>query len=182
GDALLSFAFEHVAVSTVGVAPERVLRSIVELGNCVGFDGSVAGQIVDISCEGKVVDKDVLEYIHIHKTARLLEAAAVCGAIVGGGNDEEVDRIWELRPWVGLLFQVVDDILDVTKTSEELGKTAGKDLASDKTTYPKLLGLDGAREFAQSLVRKADGELAVFDAARAAPLYHLARYIAYRQN
>ncbi|KAG6470497.1 geranylgeranyl pyrophosphate synthase 7, chloroplastic-like [Zingiber officinale] len=182
GDALLSFAFEHVATSTFGVAPERVVRSIVELGNCVGSEGLVAGQIVDISCEGKVVDKDVLEYIHIHKTARLLEAAAVCGAIVGGGDEEEVARVRSYARCVGLLFQVVDDILDVTKTSEELGKTAGKDLASDKTTYPKLLGLDGARDFAQTLVRKAEGELAVFDAARAAPLYHLARYIAYRQN
>lgn len=76
----------------------------------------------------------------------------------------------------------MDDILDVTKTSEELGKTAGKDLSSDKTTYPKLLGLDQAQEFAQALVLRAEGELAGFDAARAAPLHHLARYIVCRQN
>ncbi|KAG6477559.1 hypothetical protein ZIOFF_066826 [Zingiber officinale] len=204
--ALHSFAFEHVAASAsrVGVAPERVVRAILELSNSVGSEGLVAGQvinqsinqfqnlrgiifllnsqIVDISCEGKEVDMGVLEYIHIHKTARLLEAAAVSGAIVGGGEEAEVERVRRYARSVGLLFQVVDDILDVTKTSEELGKTAGKDLASDKTTYPKLLGLDGAREFAHTLVLQAEGELAAFDAARAAPLYHLARFIAYRHN
>ncbi|KAG6480400.1 hypothetical protein ZIOFF_063900 [Zingiber officinale] len=182
--ALHSFAFEHVAASGsgVGVAPERVVRAILELSNSVGSEGLVAGQIVDISCEGKEVDMGVLEYIHIHKTARLLEAAAVSGAIVGGGEEAEVERVRRYARSLGLLFQVVDDILDVTKTSEELGKTAGKDLASDKTTYPKLLGLDGAREFAHTLVLQAEGELAAFDAARAAPLYHLARFIAYRHN
>ncbi|XP_074564566.1 geranylgeranyl pyrophosphate synthase, chloroplastic-like [Curcuma longa] len=182
GDALLSFAFEHVAANAAGVAPERIVRAVLELGNSFGSEGLVAGQIVDISCEGKEVDMGVLEYIHIHKTARLLEAAAVCGAIMGGGEEAEVERVRRYARSVGLLFQVVDDILDVTKTSEELGKTAGKDLASDKTTYPKLLGLDGAREFAHTLVRQAEGELAAFDAARAAPLYHLARFIATRHS
>jgi geranylgeranyl diphosphate synthase type II len=80
------------------------------------------------------------------------------------------------------LFQVVDDILDVTKSSEELGKTAGKDLASDKTTYPKLLGLDKSREFAERLLSDAIEQLDCFDKEKAAPLLHLANYIAHRQN
>ncbi|XP_008785818.2 geranylgeranyl pyrophosphate synthase 7, chloroplastic-like [Phoenix dactylifera] len=182
GDALLSLAFEHVAVRTAGVAAERVVRALAELGSAVGSDGLVAGQIVDIASEGQAVDLNDLEYIHIHKTARLLEAAAVCGAIVGGGEDGEVERVRRYARCVGLLFQVVDDILDVTKTSDELGKTAGKDLASDKATYPKLMGLDKARELARTLVLKAEEELSGFDGARAAPLHHLAHYIAYRQN
>ncbi|WOK92689.1 geranylgeranyl pyrophosphate synthase 7, chloroplastic-like [Canna indica] len=182
GDALLSFAFEHVAVGTVGVPAERVLQAISELGSATGTEGLAAGQFVDIECEGKAVDFDVLEYIHQHKTARLMEASAACGAIVGGGGDAEVERLRRYSRCVGLLFQVVDDILDVTKTTEELGKTAGKDLTSGKTTYPKLMGLEKAQQLAQELVLRAEEELSGFDSVKALPLLHLAHYIANRQN
>ncbi|CAN1122708.1 Geranylgeranyl pyrophosphate synthase, chloroplastic [Linum perenne] len=183
GDALLSFSFEHVAAQTPKtVSPERIVRSIAELGSSVGAAGLVAGQIVDIASEGEKVSLEDLEYIHIHKTGRLLEAAVVCGAILGGADEESVKKVRKYSRCVGLLFQVVDDILDVTKSSEELGKTAGKDLASDKATYPKLLGLDGARKFAAKLVNEANKELASFDPVKAAPLYHFANYIATRQN
>jgi hypothetical protein len=101
----------------------------------VGTGGLAAGQVVDLASEGADVGLATLEYIHIHKTARLLEAAAVCGAIVGGACEEDIESIRRYARYVGLLFQVVDDVLDVTQTSEQLGKTAGKDLATDKTTY-----------------------------------------------
>ncbi|CAN1160841.1 Geranylgeranyl pyrophosphate synthase, chloroplastic [Linum perenne] len=184
GDALLSLSFEHVAAETpLGrVSAERVVRSIAELGSAVGAAGLVAGQIVDIASEGEKVSLEQLEYIHIHKTARLLEAAVVCGAILGGADEDSIVKVRKYSRCVGLLFQVVDDILDVTKSSEELGKTAGKDLATDKATYPKLLGLDGARRFAGELVEKANKELAGFDPVKAAPLYYFANYIATRQN
>ncbi|KAI7724613.1 hypothetical protein M8C21_015474 [Ambrosia artemisiifolia] len=183
GDALLSLAFEHLATQTVGVGPQRVVHAISELGSAVGSLGLVAGQIVDLSSEGmQNVDLNKLEYIHVHKTAKLLEAAVVGGAVLGGGNTHEVERVRNYARCIGLLFQVVDDILDVTKSSAELGKTAGKDLLSDKATYPKLIGLEGSKEFARDLVAKAVSELAYFDSGRAAPLYHLAHYIAYRQN
>ncbi|KAL2521714.1 Heterodimeric geranylgeranyl pyrophosphate synthase large subunit 1 [Forsythia ovata] len=183
GDALLSLAFEHVAAKTpTNVSPDRVVRAISELGSAVGSQGLVAGQIVDIASEGKQVSLEELEYIHVHKTSKLLEASIVCGAILGGGHVNEVERLRNYARCIGLLFQVVDDILDVTKSSEELGKTAGKDLESDKATYPKLLGLDKAKEFARELVAKAMEELSYFDASKAAPLYHLANYIANRQN
>ncbi|RWW22690.1 hypothetical protein GW17_00013089 [Ensete ventricosum] len=155
-DALIALAFEHVAVATASVPAYRVLRAVVEYGSAMGPEGLVAGQFVDIDSEGKAVGVSVLEYIHLHKTARLLEAAAACGAIV------------------------VDDILNVTTTSEELGKTAGKDVASGKTTYPKLMGLEKAQELAQTLVLKAEAELHAFDRVKAAPLRHLVRYIAHR--
>ncbi|KAK6913542.1 Polyprenyl synthetase [Dillenia turbinata] len=182
GDALLSLSFEHVAARTTGVLPDRVLRAINVLGNAVGSEGLVAGQIVDIDSEGKQVDLTKLEYIHVHKTSKLLEAAAVCGAILGGADSDDVERVRRYSRCIGLLFQVVDDILDVTKSSEELGKTAGKDLVSDKATYPKLMGLENARKFADQLVAQALEELSSFDHAKAAPLAHLAKYIAYRQN
>ncbi|KAL2246682.1 UNVERIFIED_CONTAM: Geranylgeranyl pyrophosphate synthase, chloroplastic [Sesamum indicum] len=182
GDALLSLAFEHVATKTTNVAPQRVVQAIAELGSAIGTEGLVAGQMVDILSAGKEVSLDELEYIHVHKTSKLLEAAVVCGAIIGGGDGIVVERLRKYARCIGLLFQVVDDILDVTKSSKELGKTAGKDLASHKATYPRLMGLGKAKEFAQQLVGNAVEELRHFDASRAAPLYHLAGYIASRQN
>ncbi|TVU42420.1 hypothetical protein EJB05_08824, partial [Eragrostis curvula] len=162
GDALLAFAFEHVAreLGSGGVPAARALRAVAELGGAVGADGLAAGQVVDLASEGNpAVGMATLEYIHVHKTARLLEAAAVCGAIVGGGTEEEVESIRRYARRIGLLFQVVDDVLDVTCTSEQLGKTAGKDLTADKATYPKLMGVDGARVYAAELVASAEAEL-----------------------
>ncbi|KAL0381398.1 UNVERIFIED_CONTAM: Geranylgeranyl pyrophosphate synthase, chloroplastic [Sesamum angustifolium] len=183
GDALLAFSFEHVATATKGVNSERIVRVISELAKCIGSEGLVAGQVVDISSEGlSEVGLDHLEFIHLHKTAALLEASVVLGAILGGANDEEVDRLRKFARCIGLLFQVVDDILDVTKSSQELGKTAGKDLVADKTTYPKLLGIEKSRELAERLNREAQEQLVGFDPVKATPLIALANYIAYRDN
>ena len=191
GDALLALAFEHMA-SLDSYPPDvdpakhtaRVVRAIGELARCIGSEGLVAGQVVDLEMTGstETVPLDRLEYIHLHKTAALLEASVVIGAIIGGGSEEQIERLRKYARSIGLLFQVVDDILDVTKSSEELGKTAGKDLASDKTTYPKLLGLEKSREFAEKLLSDAKEQLADFDKEKAAPLLYLANYIAYRQN
>ncbi|KAK7307560.1 hypothetical protein VNO77_40745 [Canavalia gladiata] len=183
GDALLSLAFEHVAVATKEVSPGRVVRAIGELAKSIGAEGLAAGQVVDVHSEGlENVGLERLEFIHLHKTAALLEAAAVLGAIMGGGSDEEVERLRRFARCIGLLFQVVDDILDVTKSSEELGKTAGKDLVADKVTYPKLLGIHKSKEFADNLIKDAKEQLAAFNPAKAAPLLALTNYIAYRQN
>ncbi|XP_071692670.1 geranylgeranyl pyrophosphate synthase, chloroplastic-like [Rutidosis leptorrhynchoides] len=182
GDALLSFSFEHIATATKNVPADRIVRSIAKLANCVGTNGLVAGQVVDICSEGTDVGLDKLEFIHLHKTAALLEASVVIGAIMGGGTDDEIEKLRKFARSIGLLFQVVDDILDVTKSTEELGKTAGKDLATDKTTYPKLLGIEKSREFAEKLNNEAKQYLVEFDNIKAAPLIALANYIAYRQN
>ncbi|XP_047065815.1 geranylgeranyl pyrophosphate synthase, chloroplastic-like [Lolium rigidum] len=191
GDALLSLAFKHMAdVSSYPADVDadrhaaRVVRAVGELARCIGSEGLVAGQVVDLEMTGstEAVPLERLEYIHLHKTAALLEASVVIGAIIGGGSDDQIERLRKYARSIGLLFQVVDDILDVTKSSEELGKTAGKDLASDKTTYPKLLGLEKSREFAEKLLSDAKEQLADFDKEKAAPLLYLANYIAYRQN
>ncbi|KAL6890587.1 hypothetical protein ACP4OV_008842 [Aristida adscensionis] len=184
GDALLAFAFEHVArgCAELGVPAGRALRAVAELGGAAA--AIAAGQVADKASEGATagVSLAALEYIHVHKTARLLEAAAVSGAIVGGGDDGEVERVRRYAHAIGLLFQVVDDVLDVTRTSEQLGKTAGKDVAAGKATYPKLMGVERARAYAAELLAQAEAELDGFDAGCAAPLRHLARFIAYRQN
>lgn len=183
GDALLALAFEHVARHVSVAHADRAVRAVAELAGAAGAGGIAAGQVADKAGEGDAgVCLAALEYIHVHKTARLMEAAATCGAIVGGGGDEEVERVRRYARCVGLLFQVVDDVLDVTRSSEQLGKTAGKDVAAGKATYPRLMGVERAQAYAGQLLAKAESELDGFDAERAAPLRHLARFVAYRQH
>nr|AKR53701.1 chloroplast geranylgeranyl diphosphate synthase [Haematococcus lacustris]APX64485.1 geranylgeranyl pyrophosphate synthase GGPPS1 [Haematococcus lacustris] len=182
GDALLSFAFEHIARDTKGVPADAVLKVIMELGRAVGAQGLSAGQAVDIKSEGQEVGLEVLEYIHHHKTAALLEAAVVCGALVGGADTATVEKLRKYALNIGLAFQVIDDILDVTQTTETLGKTAAKDLAVNKTTYPKLLGLEASRKVADDLIREAIAQLDEFEPARKAPMVALAHLIGYRKN
>ncbi|KAG2246805.1 hypothetical protein Bca4012_090228 [Brassica carinata] len=187
-DALIALAVEKMATSTsLGVSPERVLRAVVEMAKAVRTEGLVAGQAADLSGEGMSLEEDRarlehLEFIHIHKTAALLEAATVTGAIMGGGSDGEIERLRKYARCVGLMFQVVDDVLDVTKSSDELGKTAGKDLIASKLTYPKVMGVEKSREYADELNREAREHLHAFDSAKVAPLLSLADYIVNRQN
>eukprot|EP00955_Chlamydomonas_euryale_P113772 366232-Chlamydomonas_euryale.AAC.14 len=182
GDALLTYSFEHIARDTKGADAGAVLRVIMELGRAVGAQGLTAGQVVDIKSEDQVVGLQTLEYIHHHKTAALLEASVVCGAILGGADDATVEKLRKYALNIGLAFQVVDDILDVTATTEQLGKTAAKDLAVNKTTYPKLLGIEESRKVADNLIAEAVAQLDGFPAERAAPLIALAKFIGYRQN
>ncbi|GFP84428.1 geranylgeranyl pyrophosphate synthase chloroplastic [Phtheirospermum japonicum] len=184
GDALMAFAFEHLATAMKGVVhSDRNVRVILELAKCMGSEGLAAGQVVDVCSEGSSeVGLELLEYIHLHKTAALLEGSVVIGAILGGANDEEVEKMRSFARCIGLLFQVVDDILDVTKSSLELGKTAGKDLVAGKLTYPKLLGIQKSTDFAGKLLRDAQEMLLGFDPVKAAPLIALADYVAYRDN
>eukprot|EP00253_Pinus_taeda_P005747 PITA_05747 len=143
---------------------------------------AVAIEHVAVSTRDASIDLETLEWIHNHKTGVLLECSVVCGAIIGGASEDEISRIRRYANCLGLLFQILDDILDVTKSSEELGKTAGKDLVSDKATYPKLMGLEKAKEFAIELLKRAKGELSYFDPVKAAPLFGLADFIAFRKK
>ena len=179
---MLSTSFQHVAQKTKGVEPERVLDVVVRLGQSVGPKGLAGGQVMDLECEGKDgVTLDDLKWIHTHKTATLLQVAVASGAIIGGATPEEVKACEKFALNIGLAFQVADDILDVTASTEDLGKTAGKDEDTDKTTYPKLMGLDGAKEEASRLIEEAKGSLAPFG-DRAAPLLAIADYIIDRKN
>jgi geranylgeranyl diphosphate synthase, type II len=185
GDSLLSTSFQIVAQNTPRdkVDPARILDVITRLGRSVGAKGLAGGQVMDLICEGKGEDVtiDDLRWIHTHKTAALLDVAVASGAILGGATPEEVKACEKFALNIGLAFQVADDILDVTQSTEELGKTAAKDLQADKTTYPKLLGLDGARAEAERLCKEAKDSLAPFG-ERATPLLALADYIIDRKN
>jgi len=182
GDAMLSTSFEHVAKYTKGVSAERVVEVIIRLGKSVGAVGLAGGQVMDLECEAKEgVTLEELRWIHTHKTAALLVAATTCGAILGGASPEEVQACEDFSTKIGLAFQVADDILDVTASTEELGKTAGKDEDVDKTTYVKLMGLDGAKAEARRLADEAKAALDPFG-ERAAPLLAIADFIVNRKN
>ncbi len=170
GDGLLAYAFEHVAVETQNVPADRLLKVVAMLGRAVGAAGLVGGQIVDLDCEGKPdVSLETLNFIHNHKTAALLEASVTSGAVLGGASEADLQRLSRYAQNIGLAFQIVDDILDITATQEELGKTAGKDLQAQKATYPSIWGLEESRRQAEHLIAGAKAELAEFG-DKAAPL------------
>jgi geranylgeranyl diphosphate synthase type II len=181
GDALLTRAFEMVALRSPGVPPERLLSVVGELSLASGAPGLVGGQVVDLESEGKDVDLATLEYIHLHKTGALLRACVISGALIAGAPEPLLDALRTYARGIGLAFQIIDDILDVTADSALLGKTAGKDLAADKTTYPKLLGLQESRERAEALVAEAKEALAPYSEG-ARPLLALADYITSRDR
>lgn len=137
---------------------------------------------MDIKSEGQQVPLETLEWIHTHKTAALLEASVVSGAIVAGASDEDIERVRKYAVNIGLAFQVIDDILDITQSSEQLGKTAGKDLDAAKSTYPSLLGIDESKKVAKRLIDEAKEVLSIYDEQARAPLIGLAEYIYSRQN
>lgn len=184
GDALLSTSFQHVAQETKNVTPDRLLDVIIRLGKSVGPVGLAGGQVMDLECEGRgegAVTLEDLTWIHTHKTATLLQVAVASGAILGGASPEEVQACEKFALNIGLAFQVADDILDVTASTEDLGKTAAKDLDADKTTYPKLLGLEESKVEARRLIDEAKESLGQFG-EKAAPLLAIADYIIERSN
>ncbi|MBE9139923.1 polyprenyl synthetase family protein [Nodosilinea sp. LEGE 07088] len=180
GDALLSYAFEHVATYTQGAPPEQVLKVVAGLGKAVGGEGLVGGQIVDLASEGKPdVTLETLNYIHNHKTAALLEISVTSGAMLAGASDGKLENLRQYAQRIGLAFQIVDDILDITSTPETLGKSVGKDVAAQKVTYPSLWGLEESRRQAEQLIEAAKESLAEFGDLRQ-PLVAIADYIVAR--
>jgi geranylgeranyl diphosphate synthase type II len=181
GDALLAYAFQYIAQQTHGIPAERVLEVIARLGHAVAATGLVGGQVVDLESEGKQIPIETLEFIHTHKTGALLEISVVSGGILAGADLDLVAALTRYARDIGLAFQIIDDILDVTATSEQLGKTAGKDLEAAKATYPGLWGLEVSRQKAQELIQSAQAALDPYG-AEAQPLLALADYITNRTH
>ena len=148
GDALLILAFELLAA-------EGRSAEALELARAAGSRGVIAGQVEDLAAENRPPDPERLAFIHLHKTARLIEAALRMGAIAGGADDETVRVLGRFGERVGLAFQIEDDILDETSTDEELGKPVGSDREKKKLTYPAVYGLEEARRKAEELTREA---------------------------
>ena len=182
GDGLLVYAFELVARETKNVPPERTLQAIARLAFAFGPAGVVGGQVVDLESEGKPdVSLETLDFIHARKTGALLESCAVCGGLLAGAADADVERLSRYARNIGLAFQIVDDILDVTQTQEQLGKTAGKDERSLKATYPRFWGLEESKQRALQLVEAAKAELEPYG-SKAIPLQAIADFIVSRQS
>ena len=180
GDALLTLAFQTLANAAIG--PNRRVRVISEIAAAAGtVNGMVGGQVADIEAEKKAPDSATLEYIHRSKTAALICGSIVAGAIAGGAGDEDVARLRRFGEQIGWAFQVVDDILDVSESSVSLGKTAGKDQAQQKATYPALYGLEKSRAIATELETKALRELD-FYGERGTRLRQVAQFLVARRN
>lgn len=180
GDALLTLAFQTLA--SAPIEPARRVRAIMEVSAAAGtVNGMVGGQVADIEAERKPVDEKGLEYIHRSKTAALIRASIVTGAIAGGASDEDVERLRRFGENIGWAFQVVDDILDVEESSAALGKTAGKDQAQQKATYPSLYGLEKSRQIASELSSRAVRELDPYG-ERGANLRALGEFLVARRS
>ena len=180
GDALQTQAYE--VLSRLKCPPEARVKIIEEIARGTGtVDGMIGGQVVDLEAEHSKPTAEMLEYIHRSKTAALITASLVSGGVYAGGKENEVGRLRAFGLAIGLAFQIVDDVLDVTQTSEQLGKTAGKDTASEKATYPALFGIDASVKKADGLVNDAFAELETFG-ERAEMLKELARFLVERKK
>ena len=180
GDALQTQAYE--VLSRLRCPAEARVRIVEEIARGTGtVDGMIGGQVVDIEAERKRPDGETLEYIHRAKTAALITASVVSGGMYAGASAERVGKLRCFGQSIGLAFQIVDDILDVTQTSEQLGKTAGKDVASEKATYPSLFGIEKSREKAASLLESASKSLEIFG-KRGETLRVLAQFLIDRKN
>jgi len=156
GDALLTQAFRVLAADAPGRDAERQIRVIREVATAAGsVDALIGGQIADIESEGRKVDGATLEYIHRSKTGAMITASIVVGGTVAGAREDQIETLRRYGQRIGLAFQIADDILDVTSTSEQLGKTPGKDEAAHKATYPSLHGISASRSRALELVDEA---------------------------
>jgi geranylgeranyl diphosphate synthase type II len=180
GDALLTLAFESIGATPVPA--ERRVSILTEIAAAAGtVNGMVGGQVADIEAEGKRIDPQMLEYIHRSKTAALIRASITAGALCAGAAPDDVARLRRFGEAIGWAFQVTDDILDVEESSAALGKTAGKDIAQQKATYPAVYGLERSHAIAKELATNAIAELAPYS-DRASRLREIAEYLVLRRT
>jgi geranylgeranyl diphosphate synthase, type II len=160
GDALLTMAFEVLAER---IAPPPLSVALIrELAQAAGPDGIIGGQLADLRAEDRGGDLEALQYIHIHKTAKMFRCATVMGALCGQADPGQQRALADFGLSLGLVFQITDDILDVSGSSGQLGKTAGKDQKAGKLTYPAVVGMDRSRQIARDLTHQAIESLAAF--------------------
>lgn len=180
GDALQTRAYEVLA--GLQCPAEARVAIIAEIAHATGtIEGMIGGQVADLEAEHTRPDALTLDYIHRSKTGALLTASVVTGGMYAGADNPQVESLRQFGMNVGLAFQIIDDVLDVTQTSEQLGKTAGKDTASEKVTYPSLFGIDASVKKADELVAKADAALNRFG-ERAQSLRELAAFLVKRKK
>jgi len=183
GDSLLTFAFELLAASgpAGSLSSAERLRIIALIARAIGPLGMVGGQSLDIDSEGKPITFETLQYLHSCKTGALITAAVQTGAVIGQADERQFAALTTYGRQIGLAFQIVDDLLNVEGTAEQLGKAVGSDARHDKATYPSFFGVEKTREMAKAAVAGALEALTDFD-DQAEPLRELASYIYYRKR
>jgi len=181
GDSLLTYAFELLTNNSNKLSPEKKLRITNLIARASGPEGMAGGQSLDIANENLEYPFELLKTIHRSKTGALIKCSVEAGAIGAGATADQVLCLMEYGVQIGLAFQIVDDLLDATSTTEILGKTAGSDQEKGKATYPSYFGIDKTRQIALETVEAAKSSLSSFD-HKAAPLRELADYIASRSH
>ena len=182
GDSLLTYAFDLLSRDELKTISDHDRLTIISLiSKAVGPEGMVGGQFLDLTYEGRKVHYDILREIHSRKTGALITASVQTGAVLGKSTPEQFEALTRYGIQIGLAFQIVDDLLNVEGTEEQLGKAAGSDAARNKVTYPALFGVDKTRENAKEAVQKALAALEGFD-ERASMLRGLAQYIISRKR
>lgn len=179
GDALLTIAF-GIAAKTRGTRRYSTSKIVSEIASAAGSRRLIAGQVADLEAEGKPADHALVRYIHENKTAAMVTASVRLGAMSANADEKKLRALTKFGKALGLAFQVIDDILDVTQTSEKLGKSAGKDIAAHKATYPAVMGLEAARLEAARLTATAQSALHSFG-AKAERLRQIASYLLERE-
>jgi len=183
GDSLLTYAFELLSapIPAGSLTSADQLRIIAIIARAIGPMGMVGGQSLDMKSEGQKISFKTLQYLHSCKTGALITAAVQTGAVIGQATEEQFAALTIYGKQIGLAFQIVDDLLNVEGTAEQLGKAVGSDAKLDKATYPSFFGMEKTREMARAAVEGAIDSLINFD-AQADPLRELARYIYYRKR
>ena len=179
GDGLLTGTFE--LISNMDLEDKKIVKIINIISKNSGVNGMVGGQVLDLESEGKSIGLEDLKKIHLAKTGALFKAAILSGAYTSNPTEAEIESLKIYSEKLGLLFQITDDILDVIGDEEKLGKAVGSDDKLNKSTYPKLLGLDGAKDEAEKIFKKAQDALGIFE-GRAKKLNDLAKYILNRDH
>src|SRR5678816_869426 len=180
GDALLTIAFEIVSHAKPR-SRYNMSTLLREIAVAAGSQRLIAGQVADLEAEGKNVQRRELQFIHENKTAAILRSSVRLGAMSANADAKKLSAITRFGQRLGLAFQVIDDILDVTQTSEILGKSAGKDVAARKATFPAVIGLQQSRAEARRLTRQAHDALSAFREGDAEALHVLANYLLERE-
>lgn len=182
GDGLLTDAFKVLARSASdGVPSSVVLQTVADLAHAAGSAGMVGGQVIDLQSEGRTLTLDELKHLHAKKTGALFHVSIVGGARLGGASDTQLASLNEFARALGLAFQVVDDLLDVEATTEQMGKRTRKDEAAGKATFPSLLGVEKSRQFARELEHQALEALSAFGPS-ADPLRAIATFVVERKQ
>lgn len=182
GDALLNYSYEIMSEAVINSDdPRSFAKALYTISNAAGIYKMIAGQVVDVECEGKNIDIQTLNFIHNNKTMAMIKGAVVSGGILAGASDEEIESLSIYGESIGLAFQIVDDILDIVGDEEILGKRIGSDLENKKSTYPSMFGIEKSQKMAEELIARAKSSISVFG-EKAEFLEELADYIIHRRK